>query len=229
MNGNGIRLLIFLQSKKLREELIDHLNLDDEFIFHVSTDLAGCVTAATTEAHHILITDINDSNLDIGGTLIKIREGSNDLAVILLAPEVDHLKEIEYLNQGVDYVMSESVKVSLIIARIKASMRWRHLREFGSFEIGPFKFDMETKTLSSSQSEDINLTNKEDRILKYLLSRQGAVVSRIDLLRHVWGYNGYADTHTVETHIYRLRKKIGKFTDSKAIIITEVGGYRLVK
>ena len=229
MNRNSIRLLIFIQNINLRKNLIDCLSLNDEFMFHVSTDLSGCATAAAEESYHILVTDISDLYVDLGKSFEKIREKSNDLAVILLTPETDYLKEIEYLNQGVDCVMSASVKVSLIIARIKASMRWRKARGTGFAEIGPFEFDMETKTLSSEQSEDINVTNKEARILKYLLSRKGAIVSRTDLLRHVWGYNSSADTHTVETHIYRLRKKIGRFTDSKAIIITEVGGYRLVK
>lgn len=226
---NSSRLLIFLQDKKMSKELIDYLNMSDEFIFHVAADLSACVSAAAADPYHILITDFCDFDFNFGGTLAKIRGDMNHFATVLLTKDDDHWKEIEWLNRGADSVLSEPVEIPLIIARIKAVMRWRNVGGGFSSEIGPFDFDVETKTLSSTQFEDITVTNKEARILKFLLSRKGMIVSRTDLLRHVWGYNSTADTHTVETHIYRLRKKIGRVIDSKTIIITESGGYRLVK
>lgn len=98
-----------------------------------------------------------------------------------------------------------------------------------SFTFGPFEFDIETKTLSAQGFEDIRLTNKEVKILQFLHAQKGKIVSRAELLQHVWGYNSSINTHTLETHIYRLRKKIQKVADSKTIIKTEVAGYRLVK
>jgi len=88
---------------------------------------------------------------------------------------------------------------------------------------------MESKRLFAKQVGEIKITDKEARVLKFLLSHKGNIVSRTDLLQHVWGYDSSANTHTVETHIYRLRKKIGTIADGKSIIITERGGYRLAK
>lgn len=98
-----------------------------------------------------------------------------------------------------------------------------------SFSFGPFEFDIATKILSAQGFEDIRLTNKEGLILQFLQARKGRIVSRTDLLKHVWGYNSSINTHTLETHIYRLRQKIEVVADSKSIIVTEVAGYRLVK
>ena len=98
-----------------------------------------------------------------------------------------------------------------------------------SFTVGPFEFDIDTKILSAQGFESIRLTNKEGLILQFLQAKKGQVVSRADLLKHVWGYNSSINTHTLETHIYRLRKKIEKVADSKSIITTEVAGYSLVK
>ena len=226
---NRSRILIFLQDTKTRKDFIECLNLKPEFVFHVSHDLSACVTAAAAEFYDILITDFCDFDSNVGASLTKIREDRNGLAAVFLTKQDNPLKEIEWLNLGVDSVVSGAVKMPLIIARIKAVTRWRNVGGHSSSEIGPFAFDIVTKTLSSTEFEDITVTNKEARILKFLLSRKGMIVSRTDMLLHVWGYNSTADTHTVETHIYRLRKKIGRVVDSKTIITTEVGGYRLVK
>lgn len=98
-----------------------------------------------------------------------------------------------------------------------------------SFTVGPFVFNIETKILSAQGYEGIRLTKKEGLILQFLQAQKGKIVSRADLLQHVWGYNSSINTHTLETHIYRLRKKIEKVTDSKSIIITEVAGYSLAQ
>ena len=73
----------------------------------------------------------------------------------------------------------------------------------------------------------IHLTEKETAILRYLY-RAGETVPRETLLQEVWGYNSGVTTHTLETHIYRLRQKIEKDAAAPAILVTEAGGYKLV-
>jgi DNA-binding response OmpR family regulator len=72
----------------------------------------------------------------------------------------------------------------------------------------------------------IRLTEKETAILKYLY-RIGAVVDRDTLLGEVWGYNAGVSTHTLETHVYRLRQKIEPDPSKVTLLVTEAGGYRL--
>ena len=74
----------------------------------------------------------------------------------------------------------------------------------------------------------IRLTEKETSILKYLYRSGDKVVSRELLLHEVWGYNAGVTTHTLETHIYRLRQKIEKEPSNAELLVTETGGYKLV-
>ena len=213
--------------------MIDSLAPSDTFTFDLPADISKCLAATAENSHDVLITDFIDLDLGFPETVEKFRNGSTRLAVIFLTQSSDDMDEIEMLNQGVDWVISSSLKAPLngplTIARIEALMRWRNLSPYNSPQIGPFQFNVETKCLSNQRLGDIRVTDKEVRILEFLLLHKGKIVSRSDLLQHVWGYSHTAKTHTVETHIYRLRKKIDLVANSKSIIITEVGGYRLVK
>ncbi|MBO6905972.1 MAG: winged helix-turn-helix domain-containing protein, partial [Parvibaculum sp.] len=94
--------------------------------------------------------------------------------------------------------------------------------------IGPYSFRPSAKVLMDAQEKKIRLTEKETSILKYLYRAGAKVVGRDILLAEVWGYNSGVTTHTLETHIYRLRQKIEKDPSNAEILVTETGGYRLV-
>lgn len=227
-----IRLLFFLQSEALKKQFNDDLISDnDEFTSCMTTDLSNCLITASNDTYDVLITDFCDSDLDFNDTVTQIKEASNSLAIMLLTKQSGHLNEIEFLNSGAEFVMSGPINIPLIIARIQAMLKWKTSSTYNAIQVqvGPFKFDMESKRLFAKQVGEIKITDKEARVLKFLLSHKGNIVSRTDLLQHVWGYDSSANTHTVETHIYRLRKKIGTIADGKSIIITERGGYRLAK
>lgn len=95
------------------------------------------------------------------------------------------------------------------------------------FSIGPYVFQPQEKTLARSGQQDIALTDREADILVYLAKHRGTAVSRDDLLRDVWRYQDGIDTHTLETHIYRLRQKIEESAEQPALLVTAEGGYRL--
>ncbi len=94
--------------------------------------------------------------------------------------------------------------------------------------IGPYEFHPAAKMLmEKGGKKKIRLTDKEASILKYLFRAGDRPVARDVLLNEVWGYNAGVTTHTLETHIYRLRQKIERDPASAAILITDRGGYRL--
>ena len=95
------------------------------------------------------------------------------------------------------------------------------------FRIGPYQFRPAQKSLTDENDKRIRLTDKETSILKYLLRARGEAVAREELLAEVWGYNAGVTTHTLETHIYRLRQKIEPGKGSARLLITDGGGYRL--
>ena len=97
------------------------------------------------------------------------------------------------------------------------------------FQIGPHRFDPSARSLHRVETgEAVRLTHKETEVLKYLLRADGSTVARLTLLREVWGYKDGADSYTVESHIYRLRRKLEADPARPCFILSEGGGYRLV-
>ncbi len=82
--------------------------------------------------------------------------------------------------------------------------------------------------LFTGDNKKVRLTEKETNILKFLYHSQEGVVAREVLLHEVWGYHAEVTTHTLETHIYRLRQKIEPDPTNVRLLVTESGGYRLV-
>jgi DNA-binding response OmpR family regulator len=105
----------------------------------------------------------------------------------------------------------------------------RGLEQIGRNEdvaIGRFRLDANAREMVDDQGHSLRLTEKEAAILAYLARAGDQAVGRDELLGEVWGYAGDASTHTVETHIYRLRRKLIENGGSD-LLVTEAGGYRL--
>ncbi len=82
--------------------------------------------------------------------------------------------------------------------------------------------------MHTDSKQKVGLTGFETALLKYLYRSGNMVVGRDTLLEEVWGYNSDVDTHTLETHVYRLRQKIESDPSNAEILVTEPDGYRLV-
>ena len=131
------------------------------------------------------------------------------------------------LDAGADDYIAKPFRFNLLMARINAHLRSRDLSEEAAYRIGPYTFRPSAKMLLDPAAKKIRLTEKETSILKFLY-RNGGVVPRETLLHEVWGYNPTVTTHTLETHIYRLRQKIEENPGDARILVTESGGYRLL-
>jgi DNA-binding response OmpR family regulator len=116
----------------------------------------------------------------------------------------------------------------VLLARIRAALRQHDQSEDVVFTIGPYTFQPAAKLLESADNSKVRLTDKETSILKYLYRQGPKTISRDVLLQEVWGYNNRVTTHTLETHIYRLRQKIERDPSNARLLVTEEGGYRLV-
>jgi DNA-binding response OmpR family regulator len=126
-----------------------------------------------------------------------------------------------------DYV-TKPFRFAVLLARIRAHLRDHEASEDAVFTIGPYTFRPSSKLLLNPEGNEVRLTEKETGVLRYLCRAGQRPVSRETLLQEVWGYNSGLTTHTLETHIYRLRQKIEKDAASPAILVTEAGGYTLV-
>ncbi|MFK7945671.1 MAG: response regulator transcription factor, partial [Paracoccaceae bacterium] len=131
------------------------------------------------------------------------------------------------LDSGANDYVTKPFKFPVLLARIRAQLRQHEQSEDAVFSIGPYSFRPGAKILQTEEERKIRLTEKETNILKFLYRAGGRTVERDTLLREVWGYNAGVTTHTLETHIYRLRQKIEPDPGQARILVTETGGYRL--
>ena len=134
---------------------------------------------------------------------------------------------ISGLQSGANDYVTKPFRFSVLMARAHAHLRSHTQSEDAVYRIGPYTFRPSAKTLLDGAGKRIRLTEKETNILKFL-HRSGATVARDTLLHEVWGYNPAVTTHTLETHIYRLRQKIEINPGQAQILVTESGGYRLM-
>jgi DNA-binding response OmpR family regulator len=147
--------------------------------------------------------------------------------VIMLAARDSEADQILALEAGAnDYIM-KPFKLGILLARLRAHLRQHELSEDALLKMGPFVLVSAEKLLIDSDGKQIRLTEKETRLLKFLYRTRGRAVSQRRLLREVWGYTSDIETHTIESHVFRLRQKIGQDRMTTPLIVTEKDGYRL--
>ena len=146
----------------------------------------------------------------------------------MLTAQTSDADTILGLESGANDYVTKPFRLGVLLARIRAQLRQHEQSEDAVFTIGPYTFKPAAKLLVDGNGSKIRLTEKETSILKYLYRAGERVVTRDVLLHEVWGYNAGVTTHTLETHIYRLRQKIEKDPSQAEILITETGGYKLV-
>jgi DNA-binding response OmpR family regulator len=154
-------------------------------------------------------------------------EGVAAPVIMLTAASADE-DTVQGLESGANDYVTKPYKFAVLLARIRAQLRSHEQSEGAVFRLGAYEFRPAAKLLVDDHQKKIRLTEKETNILKYLYRANSGVVARDVLLHEVWGYNAGVTTHTLETHIYRLRQKIEPDPANARILVTEPGGYRLV-
>jgi DNA-binding response OmpR family regulator len=147
--------------------------------------------------------------------------------VIMLTAAATDDDTVLGLDSGANDYVTKPYKFAVLLARIRAQLRSHEQSEGAVFRLGPYEFRPSAKMLVDQQQKKIRLTEKETSILKYLYRAGEKPVSREELLAEVWGYNAGVTTHTLETHVYRLRQKIESDPSMARLLLTEAGGYRL--
>jgi DNA-binding response OmpR family regulator len=222
------RILLVDDDTELRRTLMEQLSQYREF------DLGEAGTAAeamqkVNEAHvDLMLLDVGLPDMD-GREAVKIlrRNGFKSPIVLLTGHDSDS-DEILGLESGANDYVTKPFRFSVLLARIRAALRQHDQSEDVVFSIGPYSFQPAAKMLEAQDGAKVRLTDKETSILKYLYRQGPKTITRDVLLKEVWGYNNRVTTHTLETHIYRLRQKIERDPSNARLLVTEDGGYRLV-
>ncbi len=210
-------------------ELLPQLAADASFTFETIETGAGAVALAlrTTPQFDAMLVDVDLSDGDGAWVCARIRENGVHVPILLIAELGDEPSIIHGLDSGANDYIQAPFRVAEVMARLRAQIRAYEVSEEAVLAIGPFQFRPARRVLQHSlTNERVRLTEKEAAVLKFLYRAEGPV-PRNTLLHEVWGYNAKATTHTVETHIYRLRRKIEPDPTKIALLVNESGGYRL--
>lgn len=223
------KILLVDDDSELRDALAEQLmDVDDFDVFEAETG-AAAIERAKTEMHDLVILDIGLPDMDGREVCRKMRANGVKCPIIMLTGQDDDADLIEGLEAGANDYVTKPFRFPVLLARIRAQLRQHEQSEDAVFVVGPYSFRPGMKTLVDEAERQVRLTEKETNILKFLYRAGGRTVERETLLREVWGYNAGVTTHTLETHIYRLRQKIEPDPSNAQILLTDTGGYRLSK
>jgi len=223
------KILLVDDEAALRQSLAEQLELHDEFTTAQAETGSGGLETAKGEHFDLILLDLGLPDLDGREVCKMMRKGGVKCPIIMLTASDGDSDTILGLESGANDYVTKPFKFNVLLARIRAQLRQHEQSEDAVFNIGPYTFRPSAKLLlHNEKKQKIRLTEKETSILKYLYRATDRVVSRDLLLNEVWGYNASVTTHTLETHIYRLRQKIEQDPSNAELLVTETGGYRLV-
>ena len=220
-------ILIVDDDADLREALREQFELTEEFAAEEASTAAEGLRLAKEHRPDLILLDVELPDMDGREALKLMRSGSVSAPVVMLTAASGDSDTILGLESGANAYVTKPFKFNVLLAYIRAQLRSHEQSEDAVFRIGPYEFRPAGKLLLDAKGKKVRLTDKETNILKYLYRAGSKVISREELLTEVWGYNAGVTTHTLETHVYRLRQKIEPDPTGPKILITEAGGYRL--
>lgn len=227
MSARKTNILIIDDDTDLREELAEQLGRQDGFaVAHAATVEDG-IAAVRATAPKLILLDVNLPDGDGREACRRLRAEGVSTPIVLLTAVNEDGDVIDGLDAGANDYVAKPFKFEVLLARLRAHLRIHEQSDEAELKIGPYAFRPSQRILVDARERRLRLTDKETAILKYLYRAGDKPVPREELLREVWGYNANVTTHTLETHVYRLRQKIEPGDGGPRLLITEAGGYRL--
>ena len=222
------KILIADDDHDLRSALAEQLAFHPEFSVVQADCALAAMAVAKDEAPDLVLMDVGLPDLDGREAVKKMREAGFKSPVIMLTGHDTDEDTVIGLESGANDYVTKPFRFAVLLARIRAHMRQHEASDDAVFRLGPYMFQPGSKLLTTEKGGKLRLTEKETSILRFLYRAGQQVVTRDVLLREVWGYNAAVTTHTLETHIYRLRQKIEVNPASAQLLVTDAGGYKLV-
>jgi DNA-binding response OmpR family regulator len=208
----------------LRQSLKEQLAAEGFAVLEAGDGKAAMALAAGSGVDAILL-DVGLPDGDGRDVCRRLRDAGFAVPIIMLTAMDSDSDTIAGLESGANDYIAKPFRIGVLVARLRTHLRQHEHSDAATLRIGPYSFQPGAKQLVNGRTR-IRLTEKEVAILKFLY-RAGGVISREVLLNEVWGYASGVSTHTLETHIYRLRQKIEPDPAHARLLVTEPGGYRL--
>jgi DNA-binding response OmpR family regulator len=226
----GRPILIIDDDSAIRALLIEHLMEDNEFHPVEAATLREADQRLGVQNTHYdtVILDIGLPDGDGHSYCAKLREQGHKMPIIMLTGAGDETDVVRGLHAGANDYIVKPFRLQELKARIRSQLRDFESTDAAVFTIGRYLFRPSARSLLEyASNRRIHLTLKEVELLKLLHRAGNRVVDRQELLNRVWGYNSQVTTHTLETHVYRLRQKIERDPTEPRLLVTHQKGYRL--
>ena len=221
-------ILFVSEALLLKELLLDQLQKQGEYLLEESLSVTEAISLIVKEHFDCILIDSSLADVSLSNLCKNIRLEGVQSPIILVAEELGEGVAIAALDAGANDYVLKPFKINVLVAKIRSNIRQFEQSEFAILRFGRFSFKPGDKILlNNSSKEEVRLTDKETAIIKLLYLSGGEVVTRATLLEEVWGYNTTLTTHTLETHIYRIRQKVGNASSGQDFIATESEGYRM--
>ena len=224
--SSSTKILLVNSDRDLSEALIYQLSLNDKYQI-IESDVDNVFTQINNNSFNIVIINSQPSKLNGQNLTKKLRTGGFKNPIIMLITQSDASNVDNKLTIEANEFIIKPFKYPELLKSIELHLRQFQRTEDTQYNLGAYLFKPNSKILEADGNKSIRLTEKENDILKFLYQNLKTIVSRETLLHEVWGYNSKVTTHTLETHIYRLRQKIEIDPANACFLITETGGYRL--
>lgn len=226
--SNIRKILIVDDDAELRDALLEQLRLHEEFEASAVESATKGMQVAKAGQVDLIIMDVGLPDMDGREAVRILRKNGFKAPIIMLTGADTDSDTILGLESGANDYVTKPFRFAVLLARIRAQLRQHEASEDAVFTIGPYSFRPSSKLLTTPKGSKVRLTEKETAILRYLYRAGQQPVSRETLLQEVWGYNSGVTTHTLETHVYRLRQKVEQDAANPSILVTDSGGYKLV-
>ena len=220
-------ILIIDDDDDLRELLREQLEQESEFATLGAPNAADGLSLAAERRPDLILLDLDLPDRNGREVCRLLREGGTTAPVIMLTGADTDTDTVLGLEAGASDYVTKPFRLAVLLARVRAQLRAHEQSEDVVLTVGPYEFNPAGRWLMDAKGKKLRLTDKETNILKYLYRAGDKPVSREELLAEVWGYNAGVTTHTLETHVYRLRQKIEPEPGRARLLVTEAGGYRL--
>jgi DNA-binding response OmpR family regulator len=220
-------ILIIDDDDDLRGLLREQLELQSEFAAIEAPSARDGLSLAAERRPDLILLDVDLPDINGREVCRLLRDQGNTAPVIMLTAADSEDATILGLESGASDYITKPFRFTLLLARIRAQIRAHEQSDDIVLKVGPYEFRPAGRLLVDAKGRKLRLTDKEANILKYLYRAGDKPVTREELLTEVWGYNAGVTTHTLETHVYRLRQKIETQSGQSKLLITEAGGYRL--
>lgn len=219
-----MKVLLVEDERKVADFVQDAME-EQGFAVDLQTNGDDAYAAARTQEYDVIVLDIMLPGRDGLSILRQLREQGHDVPVILLTARGELNERLEGLELGADDYVSKPFYVEELIARIHAVARRASGNSVSILQAGDLTVNLLTREVTLGEQQ-IELTRREFSVLEYLMRSRGRVLTRTQMLEHIWGYDFDPDSNVVDVYVRRVRRKIDPDGEREFIETVRGVGYR---